>query len=60
MARLLVAAALTVGLAGCGPQWSLPLAALDRVPLSVTEPAPGPGPARGGARGPAGDRPRLA
>jgi photosystem II stability/assembly factor-like uncharacterized protein len=33
--RAVVACVVAVALGGCSPQWSLPLAALDRVPLSV-------------------------
>src|SRR4051812_24876758 len=62
MSRRLVAlalVALALVAAGCAddPHWSLPLAALDRVPLTATQPAPGQDDAwiAGGALGSPGD-----
>jgi photosystem II stability/assembly factor-like uncharacterized protein len=56
LARFLVAAAVTVLGAGCqGPAWSVPLAALDRVPLSVWVAGPHDVFTSGGPLGSAGD-----
>jgi trimeric autotransporter adhesin len=44
-----------LALGGCSAEWSLPLAALDRVPLSVTQPGPATVIAVGGALGSTGD-----